>query len=104
VENVADGATITIDAALASTFRVTLGGNHEITVINPAYDGQKIVVEVTQGEGGPWSLTYSSALDFGAAGQPALSTTAGDEDDFGLSYKAATGRWRVLAFAPGYAN
>jgi hypothetical protein len=102
VVSVADGATIEIDAALGSTFRVTLGGNHELTVVNPGFDSQKIVVEVTQGEGGPWTLTYSSAFDFGAAGEPVLSTATGDEDDFGLSYKAATGKWKCLAFVAGY--
>lgn len=102
VANVADGATIEINAALGNTFRVTLGGNHELTVINPAYDGQKIVIEVTQGAGGPWLLSYSSVFDFGNADEPALSTATGDEDDFGLSYKAATGKWKCLAFAPGF--
>ncbi len=97
----ADGATITIDAALGNLFRVTIAGNRTLDIINGT-DGQLIRVEVTQGPGGPWSLTYSPVFDFGAASPPVLSTAAGAEDDFGLGYKAATSKWKCLAFAPGY--
>jgi hypothetical protein len=101
VASVADGLVITTNAELGNLFRVTLGGNHELAVINGA-DGQLIRVEVTQGAGGPWSLSYSSAFDFGSAGQPSLSTTTGDTDVLGRGYKAAATKWQCLAFAGGY--
>jgi hypothetical protein len=102
VVSVADGAAITINAELGNLFRVTLGGNHELTVINGT-DGQLIRVEVTQGPGGPWSLSYSSVFDFGSAGQPDLSTAEGDTDVLGLGCKAAAAApWQVLAFAAGF--
>ena len=101
VVNVADGATITIDASKGNLFRVTLGGNHQLTVINGT-DGQLIRVEVTQGAGGPWALSYSPVFDFGSAGQPALSAVTGAEDDFGFGYKATAGKWRCLAFEGGF--
>lgn len=97
-----DQAVITCDASQGNLFRVTIGGNRTLTVVNGTLDGQLIRVEVTQGPGGPWTLSYSSAIDLGSAGAPALSAAAGTEDDFGFGYKAATGKWKLLAFQAGF--
>lgn len=99
-----DAATITIDASLGNDFRVTIGGNR--TLANPANatDGQKIVVQVTQGTGGPYTLSYGSSYAF-AAGlpQPTLSTTAGDTDLLAFIYNAGKGAWLLAAYVIGFA-
>ena len=53
----ADAATIAVDASLGNDFRVTIAGNR--TMGNPANpaDGQKITFQVTQGTGGPFTLS-----------------------------------------------
>lgn len=97
-----DAPTIAVNAALGGLFRVTLGGNRVLGFPANGVDGQLIRIEVTQDGTGNRTLSYASGYDFGSAGAPVLSTTAGKEDTFGLSYKAATSQWNLLAFAPGY--
>jgi hypothetical protein len=99
----ADAATIAVDASLGNDFRVTIAGNHAMgTPTNPT-DGQKITVQVTQGTGGPFTLSWSSAYQFSAAlPQPTLSTTAGDTDLLCFIYNAAKGTWLFVAFLAGF--
>lgn len=96
-----DAATITVNAALGNLFRVTLGGNRTLAM-EGGVDGQLVRVDVIQGPGGPWSLSYGSGFDFGAASPPVLSTATGARDTLGLAYTAASSKWDVLAFAAGY--
>ncbi len=53
----ADAATISVDASLGNDFRLTIAGNR--TMGNPANpaDGQQVTFQVTQGSGGPFTLT-----------------------------------------------
>lgn len=75
-----DAATITPDAALSNVFRVTLAGNR--TFANPAnlIDGQTVVLQVIQDATGSRTISWGNNYDFGAAGLPTLTTTAGKMD------------------------
>lgn len=96
-----DAPVVTAQSNLGNLFRLTLTGNHQL-VMAGGVDGQLVRVDVIQGPGGPWSLTYGSMFDFGASGAPTLSTATGARDVLGLAYTASTGKWLVLAFANGY--
>jgi hypothetical protein len=101
----ADASTIAVDASLGNDFRVTLGGNRAMA--NPANptDGQKIVFEVTQGSGGPYSLNWGTSYEFSAGlPQPTLSTGAGQTDLLGFVYNRAKGSWLLAAFVNGFAS
>jgi hypothetical protein len=98
-----DAATISVDAAAGSDFRLTLGGDH--TLGNPANptDGQQIIFQVTQGTGGGYMLSYGTAYEFSSGlPQPALTTTAGHTDLLGFIYSAASGTWLLAAFVNGF--
>ena len=100
-----DAATIAVDASLGNDFRVTIAGNRTLgNPANPA-DGQKIVVQVTQGTGGDFTLSYGSAYEFSTGlPQPTLSTTAGDTDLLAFIYNAAKGKWLLAAYVTGFAS
>jgi hypothetical protein len=99
-----DAATISLDASLGNDFRVTIAGNR--TLGNPAnpVDGEKIVVHVTQGTGGNFTLSYGSAYEFSTGlPQPTLSTTAGDTDLLAFVYNSAKSKWLLAAYVIGFA-
>jgi hypothetical protein len=98
-----DAATIAVDASLGNDFRVTLGGNRTMgTPANPA-NGEQIIFQVTQGSGGPFTLTWASGYEFSTAlPQPTLSTTAGQTDLLGFVYNASTGTWLLAAYLNGF--
>jgi hypothetical protein len=101
----ADAATIAVDASQGNDFRVTIGGNRTMgTPANPA-DGQKITFQVTQGTGGPFTLSWSSGYEFSSAlPAPTLSTTAGLTDLLGFIYNASKGKWLFVALVSGFAG
>jgi hypothetical protein len=103
VVNLADAPTIAVDASAGNDFRVTLAGNRTMgTPANPV-NGQQIIFQVTQGSGGPFTLTWSSGYEFSAdLPQPALSTTAGQTDLLGFVYNAAKDVWLLAAFVNGF--
>jgi hypothetical protein len=89
-----DGATIAVNAAVANVFYVTLGGNR--TMANPTNpsDGQVLKFRVFQpSSGGPYTLSWGGAYDFGAAGAPTLSTAASKGDEIGFEYWASKSAW-----------
>ena len=98
-----DAATIAVDASQGNDFRVTLGGNRTVgTPSNPA-DGQKITFQVTQGTGGPYTLSWASGYEFSAGlPQPTLSTTAGDTDLLCFIYNGSKSAWLLAAFLNGF--
>jgi hypothetical protein len=98
-----DASTISVNAALGNTFRVTLGGNRTMgTPSNPA-DGQMVIFEITQGLAGTYTLAWSGAYLF-TTGLPAptITTTAGYVDICGFKYAATPAVWRCLAVSQGY--
>lgn len=105
VVNLADAATIAVDASLGNDFRVTIARNRTVaTPVNPA-DGQKITFQVTQGGAGSCTLSWDGGYQFSAGlPQPALSTSAGMTDLLGFIYNAAKGKWLLAAFVGGFSS
>lgn len=103
VVNLTDASTIAVDASAGNDFRVTITGNRAMGApANPA-NGQQIIFQVTQGPGGPFTLSWASAYEFSSdLPQPALSTTAGQTDLLGFIYTAAKGTWLLAAFLNGF--
>jgi hypothetical protein len=98
-----DAATIAVDASAGNDFRVTIAGNRIMG--NPASpaNGQQIIFQVTQGSGGPFTLSWGSSYEFSAElPQPSLSTTAGQTDLLGFIYNAVKGTWLLAAFVNGF--
>jgi hypothetical protein len=102
VVHLTDAATIAVNASLGNDFRVTLGGSR--TIANPvnAADGQRITLQITQGAGGGFGLTWQSQYKFGAASAPALSTRSGSTDVIGFIYNAALASWLCAGAALGF--
>lgn len=84
----ADGATISVNAGLGDTFRVTLGGNR--TLANPTNltDGQRLYFRIKQDGTGSRTLTFGSKYKFPGASKT-LTTTAGALDVVECQYDAA---------------
>ena len=101
----ADTTTIAVDGSLGNDFRLTIAGNRTVgTPANPA-DGQKITFQVTQGAGGPFTLSWSSGYEFSTGlPVPTLSTTAGQTDLLGFIYNATKGKWLLVAFVSGFSS
>lgn len=87
-----DAATITTDALVSNSFRVTLGGNR--TLANPTNlaDGMKLNWVIVQDATGSRTLTFGSAFNWGGAGAPVLSTAANAIDMISAYYDAASGK------------
>jgi hypothetical protein len=100
-----DAATIALDASRGNDFRVTIAGDRTISNPSNPTDGQKIVLQVTQGSGGSWALTWGSAYQFSdGLPQPVLSTKAGDTDLLAFIYNQAQQKWLLVAFVNGFAS
>lgn len=102
VVNLTDAATIAVDAALGNDFRVTIHASRAMgSPLNPA-DGQRITFQITQGPGGNFSIAWSSAYKFGAAGVPVLSTAGGETDVIGFIYNTTKSAWLCAGSALGF--
>lgn len=101
-----DGTTVSVDASLGNTFRLTLGSSTPRTIANPtnATDGQMIIYEFLQDATGSRVVTtWGTNYAFGTlVTTPVLTTTASKTDFLGFMYNSTAGKWRLLAFAPGY--
>lgn len=95
--------SIAVNAALSNVFSVTLTGNNGV-LANPTggVDGQVIRFRITQGTGGNFTISYGTAYDFGAAGQPVLSTTANKVDVLSFEYNAALSKWCYFGAGLGF--
>jgi hypothetical protein len=104
VVNLTDAGTISVDASAGNDFRVTIGGNRTVGIPANPTDGQKITFQVTQGTGGPYTLSWVSGYAFSAGlAQPTLSTTAGDTDLLCFIYNSSKSAWLLAAFVNGFA-
>jgi hypothetical protein len=99
---VGSGTTL-VNAALGNAFSLTLTAS-TTTLGNPSnpVDGQVIRFRITQGSGGSFTLSYGSNYDFGAAGQPTLSTTAAKVDILAFEYVGSISKWCFLGAGLGY--
>jgi hypothetical protein len=103
VVNLADAATIVVDASAGNDFRVTIAGNRTMgTPASPA-NGQQAIFQVTQGPGGPFTLAWSSGYEFAASlPQPTLSTDAGQLDILAFTYNGARATWLFVGSVNGF--
>jgi hypothetical protein len=88
-----DGANIATNAALASTFTVTLGGDR--TMDNPTnpVDGKVITYRIRQDGTGTRLITWGSAFRFNAGVTPTLTTTAAKTDYISFKYHGGDSKW-----------
>jgi len=103
VVGLTDAPTIAVDASHGNDFRVTIAGNR--TIANPSNPspGQQIIVQITQGPGGGFSVAWGTAYEFSdGLPQPVLSSQAGKTDLLGFMYNAAKGKWLLAAFLNGF--
>jgi len=101
VVNLTDAATILVDATAGNHFQVTINGDRTLGNPSGAIDGQKMIIEITQGAGGNHALALDTKYDLGAV-TVVPSTTAGKRDYLGVVYDAASDKFSVVAFAAGY--
>ncbi len=98
-----DGATITPNTSLGDVFRVTIAGNRTIAApSNTPVDGQKIRMEITQDATGSRTLTWNAIYDWGTAGAPTLTTTAGKTDLIEFAYNATAAKLYAYKVALGF--
>jgi hypothetical protein len=99
-----DAATIAIDVSQGNFFFVTLGGNRTLgNPTNPAGDGQKIIVRVTQDGTGNRTLAFAANYRFSTdLPSPTISTGAGDIDYLGFVYHEADAKWDYVAEVFGF--
>lgn len=101
-----DAATVLVNAALGNDYRLlftsAIGANRTIgNPTNPS-DGQTIEFGLTQAaSGGPYTVSWASAYDFGAGSAPTLSTAANKLDVVGFKYYASISKWVSLGSALG---
>ena len=101
--NLVFGATIPLDASKGNVFQLTLTASTG-TLSNPTNptNGEHILLAITQGTGGSFTLSYGNAFNFGASGKPTLSTTAGDVDVLGFVYLTSLAQWLCVGAALGF--
>ena len=98
-----DGATISTNAALGNSFKVTLGGNRALAAPTNPTDGQKAMWIFVQDGTGSRTIALNSVFTFGTdVTGCVLSTTASKTDYLGAVYNAANTAWNVVSCAKGY--
>ena len=102
VQTVVYSATPTISWSNIDVTKVTITGN--ITITNSgAVDGQKLLLQVTQGGAGGYTIAFTTETKFGTdITTVTLSTSIGAMDMIGLVYTSATGKYNVVAFVKGF--
>jgi hypothetical protein len=99
-----DSTTITVAATAGNDFRLTLtASGHTLGSPSGGVDGQEIIVQITQGTGGGFTLAYGTGYEFSAQlPAPVLSVTAGQVDVLKFLYNAAKGKFFFVAFLGGF--
>lgn len=105
--NLADAATIVVDATLSNQFRVTLGAAVGATRVlgNPtgAFDMQVLVFSVKQDVTGSRAMTLDTKYRFGTdITSITLTTTPSKTDKLSVQYHLADDRFDVIAFVRGF--
>lgn len=97
------GSPTTVDAAAGNDFTLTLTSS-SWSLANPAnaVAWQIIRFHLTQGTGGSFTLAYGNKYVFGAAGQPTLSTTAGQVDIVAFQYDPKLAAWCCVGTGLGF--
>lgn len=87
-----DAVSIAVPAADNWSFSVTLGGNRTLAAPTGLVDGARLAFVIHQDGTGGRTLAFNAIYDFGAAGAPTLSTTAGAADLVIGYYDATAGK------------
>lgn len=85
-------ATPVFNAALFTSFSMTLTGNVTSSTISGGTVGQIIVISLTQGAGGPWTFAWPASV----ANPPTLTPTAAKTEQFTFIL-LADGNWHLVA-------
>jgi hypothetical protein len=104
VVTLTDSTTITVAATAGNDFRLTLtASGHTLGSPSGGVDGQEIIVQITQGTGGGFTISYGTGYEFSAQlPAPVLSVTAGQVDVLKFLYNAAKGKFFFMAFLGGF--
>lgn len=96
-----DGPTINTDCSLSSHFYVTVAGDRTLANPTNAFDGQKIVWEITA-SGANRTITLGSNFAFGSDITGITSVISAKTDYIGAVYNSRAGKFHVIAYVKGY--
>ncbi|MDR3513792.1 MAG: hypothetical protein P4L73_19315 [Caulobacteraceae bacterium] len=97
-QTLADAATTGWDMSAGFNAKWTLGGNRTLAAPTNSILGRTYMLAVKQPtSGGPYTVTWPSAFDWGGAGAPALSTTASARDAISLYCETAGSTPKFIA-------
>jgi len=95
---------MTLTTSGYSNIRISLGATGPTTLnFSAGTDDQKLVLELTQGVANA-TVTWGTGVEFGTSFTSiTLSTTINLVDYIGLIYNASASKWRIVAYALGFA-
>ena len=97
--------SVTFDFSDASHLRTTLTENISSMTISGGYDGQRLILEVTQGGAGGWTMTWPANVRFGTTLLSASfvpDSTAGKKTYFGFIYNAVDDKYDAVSITKGF--
>lgn len=97
-----DAANIATDVSLGNTFRVTLGGNRNLSAPTNPVNGQKVTWVFIQDATGGRTLTFDPIFNFGTFPTLVLSGSPNKRDYMGAIYSGTTSSWNVVAYSVGF--
>ena len=98
-----DAPTILTNVALASTFRVILGGDRTLGDPTGMVDGDRVIWEFIQDGTGGRMITLGPAFRFGTdISAITLSSPPNKRDFMGAIYNGEEDCWYVIAYIRGY--
>lgn len=94
-----DGATITPNADTTDVGTVTLGASRIMAAPSGTpYDGQKLILVLTQDGVGSRTITsWNAAYRFSGGTTPTLTTTLAKTDYLGFHWNALASKWDCIA-------
>lgn len=96
---------VTVNWADASHTRISLTENITNLTLTGAYDGQRLILEVTQDGTGGRTITWPSSVRFGtdlALGSFVPSLSANTKTYFGLIYNAVDAKYDAVSITRGF--
>lgn len=103
ISNNSASGSISLNMAANRVFRLTLTGNvTSMTCSNPV-SGITYEIKTKQGAG-PYTVSWCSQIDWGAAGAPTLSSSSGQWDVFNCSYDSTGTVLNCAVAGKGFSN
>ena len=98
-----DETDIEVDMSITVHFRITLTANRTIPNPTNPRDGQDLIIEITQGGAGSFTITWGTQYRFSDdTPQPDLSTTAGKIDMIQFHWDSVNSIFKCLGYSRGY--